>query len=76
MDLEMDRHMTRRLDAAEIRHLLEEARARTVSLLSSVSEADLRLQHDPLVSPILWDLGHIAHFTPCAKAFSGRVRTG
>ena len=58
----MDLHMGRRLDAAEIRHLLEEARARTVSLLSSVSEADQRLQHDPLMSPILWDLGHIAHF--------------
>ena len=58
----MDLHRGRRLDAAEIRHLLEEARARTVSLLSSVSEADQRLQHDPLMSPILWDLGHIAHF--------------
>ena len=58
----MDLHMGRRLDAAEIRHLLEEARARTASLLSSVSEADQRLQHDRLMSPILWDLGHIAHF--------------
>ncbi len=58
----MDLHMTRRLDAIEIQHLLEEARARTVSLLSSVSEADLSLQHDPLTSPILWDLGHIANF--------------
>ncbi len=54
--------MGRRLDVAEVRHLLEESRARTVSLLSSVSEADQRLQHDPLMSPILWDLGHIAHF--------------
>ena len=62
MDLETDLHIARRLDAVEIRHLLEEARARTVSLLSPLSEADLRLQHDPLMSPILWDLGHIAHF--------------
>jgi iron(II)-dependent oxidoreductase len=62
MGFEMDLHMGRCLDAAEIRHLLEEARARTVRLLSSVSEADQRLQHDPLMSPILWDLGHIAHF--------------
>ncbi len=61
-DIEMDLHMGRRLDAVEIRHLLEEARARTVSLLSSVSEADQRIQHDPLMSPVLWDLGHIAHF--------------
>ncbi len=62
LGLTMDLHMGRRLDAAEIRHLLEEARARTVSLLSSVSEDDQRIQHDPLMSPILWDLGHIAHF--------------
>ena len=54
--------MGRRLDAVEIRHLLEEARAQTLSLLSHVSEADQRLQHDPLTSPIVWDLGHIAHF--------------
>jgi iron(II)-dependent oxidoreductase len=62
MGLGMDLHIGRRLDVAEIRHLLEEARARTVGLLRSVSEADQRLQHDPLMSPILWDLGHIAHF--------------
>ena len=61
-DFEMDLQVGRRLDEAEIRHLLEEARARTISLLSSVSETDQRLQHDPLMSPILWDLGHIAHF--------------
>ena len=60
--METDLHRGRRLDAAEIRHLLEEARARTLSLLGSVSEGDQRVQHDPLMSPILWDLGHIAHF--------------
>ena len=58
----MDLHMGRRLDVAEIGQFLREARARTVSLLSSVSEADQRIQHDPLMSPILWDLGHIARF--------------
>ena len=62
MDIEVNLHMGRRLDAHEIRHFLEEARARTVRLLSSVSEADQRVQHDRLMSPILWDLGHIAHF--------------
>ena len=43
------------------RHL-EEARARTLLLLAPLSDHDLRVQHDPLMSPILWDLGHIAHF--------------
>jgi iron(II)-dependent oxidoreductase len=41
---------------------LTEARARTLLLVSSLSEEDLRAQHDSLMSPILWDLGHIAHF--------------
>src|ERR687891_325449 len=41
---------------------LEEARARTLQLLAPLSDQDLRAQHDPLMSPVLWDLGHIAHF--------------
>ena len=41
---------------------LLEARARTLLLAAPLSDADLRAQHDPLMSPILWDLGHIAHF--------------
>jgi len=41
---------------------LAEARARTLLLLAPLSDEDLRVQHDPLMSPILWDLGHIAHF--------------
>lgn len=42
--------------------LLADARARTLLLVAPVSEEDLRRQHDPLMGPILWDLGHIAHF--------------
>jgi iron(II)-dependent oxidoreductase len=42
--------------------MLAEARARTIRLVSPLTEMDLRAQHDPLMSPILWDLGHIAHF--------------
>jgi iron(II)-dependent oxidoreductase len=41
---------------------LAEARARTLALIAPLSETDLTIQHDPLMSPILWDLGHIAHF--------------
>jgi iron(II)-dependent oxidoreductase len=47
---------------ADIARRLAEARAHTLLLLAPVPEADLRLQHDPLMGPILWDLGHIAHF--------------
>ncbi len=42
--------------------MLEEARARTLVLIAPLSEQDLHLQHDPLMSPVIWDLGHIAHF--------------
>ena len=41
---------------------LSEARDRTLSLVSPLSDEDLHRQHDPLMSPILWDLGHIAAF--------------
>ena len=47
---------------ATIAAALAEARARTLQLIETVSEADLRAQHDPLMGPILWDLGHIGHF--------------
>lgn len=47
---------------AEIAEMLEAARARTMLLVAPLSDHDLRVQHDPLMSPILWDLGHIAHF--------------
>jgi iron(II)-dependent oxidoreductase len=45
-----------------IARLLEEARARTLLLVSHLSDEDLHRQHDPLMSPIIWDIGHIAHF--------------
>jgi iron(II)-dependent oxidoreductase len=50
------------LTREQVKDLLEEARARTRLLIAPLSDEDLRLQHDPLMSPIVWDLGHIAHF--------------
>ena len=46
----------------EIASLLTEARERTLLLISGLSDEDLHQQHDPLMSPIIWDIGHIAHF--------------
>jgi iron(II)-dependent oxidoreductase len=46
----------------EIASLLAEARERTLLLTSGLSDDDLHQQHDPLMSPIIWDIGHIAHF--------------
>ena len=47
---------------ASIAARLEEARARTLLLIGGVSEDALNEVHDPLMSPIAWDLGHIATF--------------
>ena len=51
-----------RVDPGAIAAQLQEARARTFLLVAPLSDDELRLQHDSLMSPILWDLGHIAHF--------------
>jgi iron(II)-dependent oxidoreductase len=50
------------LDPAVTADRMLEARARTFLLLAPLTDAELRVQHDPLMSPILWDLGHIAYF--------------
>jgi gamma-glutamyl hercynylcysteine S-oxide synthase len=41
---------------------LEEARERTLALVAPVAEDDLDRVHSPLMSPLAWDLGHIAAF--------------
>jgi iron(II)-dependent oxidoreductase len=50
------------MNRERITEQLEEARARTLHLVEPLSSEDLHRQHDPLMSPIMWDLGHIAHF--------------
>jgi len=51
-----------RIEPELVADQLLEARARTLFLAAPLSDDDLRAQHDPLMSPILWDLGHIAYF--------------
>ena len=41
---------------------LEEARERTRFLLANVSDEDLNLQHDQIMSPLIWDYGHIGNY--------------
>ena len=50
------------MNREDIAAQLEEARQRTLALVASLSADDLHRQHDELMSPIAWDLGHIAHF--------------
>ena len=42
---------------------LEEARRRTLWLVEPVCDEDLDRVHDTLLSPLAWDLGHIAAFS-------------
>ncbi|HKP20894.1 MAG TPA: ergothioneine biosynthesis protein EgtB, partial [Thermoleophilaceae bacterium] len=48
--------------SADIAAQLAEARTRTLALVEGVTEEDLNRVHDPLMSPLVWDLGHIAAF--------------
>jgi len=41
---------------------LGDARERTLALVEPVSDEDLNRVHSPLMSPLVWDLGHIAAF--------------
>jgi iron(II)-dependent oxidoreductase len=49
-------------DAREAAQLLLDARQRTLLLAAPLSEPELKAQHNRLMSPVVWDLGHIAHF--------------
>jgi iron(II)-dependent oxidoreductase len=49
-------------DKGRIHELLERVRRRTLELVAPLSERALNEVHDPIMSPIAWDLGHIAKF--------------
>jgi iron(II)-dependent oxidoreductase len=50
------------LTPGEVAALLADARERTLLLISPVPEDELMNQHNRLMSPVVWDMGHIAHF--------------
>jgi iron(II)-dependent oxidoreductase len=50
------------LSAAEALEALADARQRTLSLVAPVSDCDLERSHSPLMSPLVWDLCHIAAY--------------
>ena len=55
-------HTPPRGGASGLLAALEEARERTLALVDGVNDADLDRVHDRLMSPLAWDLGHIAAF--------------
>lgn len=47
---------------ARLAERLEETRRRTLALVAPIDDARLQRQHDPLMSPLVWDLAHIAAY--------------
>jgi gamma-glutamyl hercynylcysteine S-oxide synthase len=41
---------------------MAQARDRTLALVADLSEVDLERVHSPIMSPLVWDLGHIAAY--------------
>ena len=50
------------LDSERICHRLAAIRERTRELISVLDWETLRRQHTPILSPIVWDVGHIGNF--------------
>jgi iron(II)-dependent oxidoreductase len=48
--------------AAGVMAALRETRERTLQLVEGLSSAELEAVHSPLMSPLVWDLAHIAAF--------------
>ncbi len=46
----------------EARQALADARARTLDLLAPFSDDALTAAHSPLMSPLVWDLAHVAYY--------------
>jgi gamma-glutamyl hercynylcysteine S-oxide synthase len=49
-------------DAAQALVALRSARERTLALIDGIAERDLERVHSPIMSPLAWDLGHIAAY--------------
>lgn len=50
------------VDVEAIAAALDEARAATLALLAPLDESTLARRHSELMSPLVWDLAHVAHY--------------
>ena len=59
---------------ADILDAMQAVRRRTLDLVGHLSEADLERQVDPIMSPLVWDLAHIAAYEDLwlVHRFAGR----
>ena len=53
-------------DAAALTQALDDTRERTLALVAPLSDADMEVAHTPLMSPLVWDLAHIAAYEDLA----------
>src|ERR671921_175045 len=60
--------------AATLIEALTEARERTLALVAGLSDADVETAHSELMSPLVWDLAHIAAYEDLwlVHRFAGR----
>ena len=49
-------------DTAHVLAALEDVRARTLALVRNLADEQLERVHSPIMSPLVWDLGHIAAY--------------
>src|SRR5271168_1908198 len=49
-------------DAAQVLLAMDDARERTLALVAELSDEQLERVHSPIMSPLVWDLGHIAAY--------------
>jgi iron(II)-dependent oxidoreductase len=49
-------------DAEQALLAMEAAREATLALVAGLAEADIERVHSPIMSPLVWDLGHIAAY--------------
>jgi gamma-glutamyl hercynylcysteine S-oxide synthase len=49
-------------DARRVLPALEDVRARTLALVGNLADEQLEQVHSPIMSPLVWDLGHIAAY--------------
>src|SRR5215510_11550559 len=48
--------------AAELHEVMGEVRARTLKLVAHLDDAQLEAVHSSIMSPLAWDLGHVAAY--------------
>src|SRR3954464_783973 len=62
--------------AGDILDVMQAVRRRTFDLVGHLSPAELERQVDPIMSPLVWDLAHIAAYEDLwlVHRFGGRAR--